>query len=164
VTVSLVVAVAQNGVIGRDGDLPWRLPDELKHFRRVTRGKAVLMGRRTWESLPQRPLRGRLNVVLTRRPDYVAEGATVVADLEAGLAAAADAGLEAAVIGGASLYAEALGRADVLYLTRVEAEVAGDVLLPPIDLDGGWTLEEEERHPADDRHAHAFRMQRWRRA
>lgn len=159
-TLSLVVAVADNGVIGRDGDLPWRLPDDLKHFRRCTLGKTVIMGRKTWESLPNGPLKRRLNVVVTRQPDYEAEGALVVSSFEEALHAEGD---DKVVIGGASLYGEALARADVLHVTHVEAEVEGDTFFPEVDW-ATWTVTEESRHEADERHAHAFRMVEYRRA
>lgn len=154
---SVIAAVADNGVIGRDGRLPWHLPDEMRHFRRVTLGKAVVMGRLTWESL-RRPLRDRLNLVVTSRDGWTAEGAERAGSLDDALAQARAAGHEeAVVIGGARLYAEAVPRADRLYLTHVEAEVEGDVRFPPIDLTA-WTPTHEERHARDERHAFAFRM------
>lgn len=159
-TLGLVVAVSDNGVIGRDGDLPWRLPDEMKHFRRCTLGKTVIMGRKTWESLPRRPLKKRQNVVVTRQPGYEAEGATVVSSFEEALSTEGD---EKVVIGGASLYAEALARADVLYVTHVEAVIEGDTFFPPVDW-AAWEPTDEARHEADERHAHAFRMVEYRRA
>lgn len=159
-TLGLVVAVSDNGVIGRDGDLPWRLPDEMKHFRRCTLGKTVIMGRKTWESLPRRPLKKRHNVVVTRQPGYEAEGATVVSSFEEALSTEGD---EKVVIGGASLYAEALARADVLYVTHVEAVIEGDTFFPPVDW-AAWKPTDEARHEADERHAHAFRMVEYRRA
>ena len=158
----LIAALAQNGVIGRDGDLPWRLPDDLKHFKRRTLGHPVVMGRRTWESL-RRALPGRLNLVLSRRDGYLAEGASVVGSLAEALELAREAETGACfVIGGASLYAEALPRADALVLTHVEAVVPGDVLMPTFDRDA-WEVVSEEPHPADERHAHAFTVREYRR-
>ena len=166
---SLIVAVADNGVIGRDGELPWRLPDDMKHFRRVTLGKAVIMGRRTWESLPNGPLKRRLNVVVTRRDGYLAEGAVTAGSLDEAIEAAARGTLdggpieEAVIIGGASLYAEALPRADVMWVTHVQAVVEGDVLFPEVDW-AAWRATEEVAHPTDARHAHPFRAVRYERA
>lgn len=128
---AIIAAVARNGVIGRDGALPWHLPEDLAHFRRVTAGCAVIMGRRTWESLPSRfrPLPGRHNIVVTRRPDWRPDGATVAADLDAAIAAAGDAP-RAFVIGGARLFAAALPRARELLLTEIDADAGGDVRFP----------------------------------
>ena len=130
-SVALVVARAANGVIGRDGGLPWYLPADLKHFRALTLGRPVVMGRRTFESIG-RPLPGRHNIVLTRDPAWTAAGATVVGDLAAALAAAGD-GPEAMIIGGAAVYAAALPLATCVYLTEVDAAPAGDTVLPPFD-------------------------------
>jgi dihydrofolate reductase len=145
--VSLVAAVAANGVIGRDGDLPWRIPADLRHFKAVTMGKPVIMGRRTWQSIG-RPLPGRRNIVISRDPAFAAAGAEVVASLEAALAAAADAN-EAMVIGGGEVYAAALPRADRLYLTEVHLAVDGDVHFPKIDR-AAWRETAREDHPAAD--------------
>ena len=153
VKLSLIVAAARNGVIGRRNQLPWRLPDDLKRFKAVTMGKPVIMGRKTWESIG-RPLPGRLNIVVTRQPDYRAEGASVAHSLGDALAAAG-AAEEVMVIGGAELYAAALPRAEVLHLTRVEADVEGDAFLPAIDW-SQWRLVSAEPHPFDDKHALAF--------
>jgi len=150
---SLVAAVAENRVIGRGGGLPWRLPDELAHFKRTTLGKPVLMGRHTFVSLG-RPLPGRRNVVLSRRPGFAAAGAEIAPDLAAALALVASAP-EAMVIGGAALYREALPRAGRIYLTRVYASPAGDVCFPQLDL-AEWRETLVAEHAADDRHAHAF--------
>ena len=152
---SLVVARARNGVIGRDNALPWRLPADLAYFKRVTMGHPVIMGRRTWESIG-RPLPGRLNIVVSRNRDYQAPGATVVGSLGEAWQAAGDAG-EACVIGGTSLFAEALPQADRIHLTEVEADVPGDTWFPPFDR-GEWVEREVERHARDDRHEHPFRI------
>jgi len=153
VTVSVIVAAAENGVIGRAGALPWRLSEDLKRFKRLTVGHPVVMGRKTWESLG-RALPGRRNLVVSRSPGYAAAGAEVFSSLDEALAACAGEG-EVFVIGGAALYAEALPRADRLYLTRVHAAVEGDVTFPEID-PADWTLISEESHEADARHDHAF--------
>ena len=158
--VALVVAIARNGVIGRDNALPWRLPDEMAHFRRVTMGKPVVMGRRTWESLGK-PLAGRANIVLTSQPDYEAPGGTVVHSLDEAWAAAGNAE-EACVIGGASLYAEALPIAEVIHLTEVDADVEGDTRFPSFDR-REWTQTEVAKHAADARHPYPFRILELRR-
>lgn len=150
---SLIGAVAENGVIGAKGALPWRLPDELAHFKRTTLGKPVLMGRRTFESLG-RPLPGRTNVVLTRASDFRPAGVEVAHDLDAALSRVPDAP-EVMVIGGAAVYAAALPRADRIYLTRVRAEPEGDVFFPDLD-PSDWRESLVLEHPADARHAHAF--------
>ncbi len=130
--IALVVAVAANGVIGKDGGLPWRIPADLRWFKSVTMGKPVVMGRKTWDSLPRRPLPGRANVVVTRDAGWSAEGAIRAGSLDAAVAAASGAP-EIAVIGGATIYAEALPRADRLYWTEVHAAPEGDTLMPIFD-------------------------------
>jgi dihydrofolate reductase len=154
---SLVVAVARNGVIGRDNGLPWRLPADLAHFKRVTMGLAVIMGRRTYESIGK-ALPGRLNIVVSRDRGYGAPGCTVVPSLEAAWAAAGGA-KEACVIGGTSLFEEALANADVIHLTEVEADVTGDTFFPRFDR-SQWREVELGRHPADERHAYPLRFVR----
>ncbi len=142
----IIVAVAENGIIGRDGQLPWRLPEDLKHFKRTTVGHAIIMGRRTWDSLG-RPLPRRQNIVVTRQPGYVAEGAEVAGSLDAALALVhADDELPF-VIGGACLYAEALDRASVMHLTEVHARPEGDTSFPSYD-EQAWR--ETDRRPGDD--------------
>ena len=150
--VTLVVAVADNGVIGRDGTLPWRLPDDLKRFKQTTLGKPVLMGRKTWDSIG-RPLPGRRNIILSTRPGFTAAGADVFPTLDAALHACAGEP-EVMVIGGAEIYRVALPLATRIHLTRVHAAPEGDTFLElPLD---GWRELSREDHPADDRHAHPF--------
>jgi dihydrofolate reductase len=139
---TFVVARARNGVIGRDGRLPWKLPSDLKLFRQLTLGRPVIMGRRTWESLGIRPLPGRHNLVITRQLDYEAEGALVVHSLVAALAAARklaeqDGADEIAIIGGGQIFAEALAadQVDRVYLSEVEIEADGDTVMPAFDRD-----------------------------
>ena len=151
--VSLLAAVADNGVIGRDNGLPWRLPDDLKHFKALTLGKPVLMGRRTFESIG-RPLPERTNLVLTRAPDWSFPGVVVVGSLAAALERAATEP-ELIVIGGAQLYALALPLASRIYLTRVHARVAGDTTFPALD-EAQWHVLKAQAHPADARHAYAM--------
>ncbi len=150
---SLIAAIAANGVIGRGNDLPWRLPDDLKRFKRLTVGHTVLMGRRTFESIG-RPLPRRRSLVLSRNPGFRPEGVEVFADLDAALRACAG-NDEVFVIGGRGVYEAAMHRADRLCLTDVEAEVEGDVHFPEIDR-SRWNLVSEEHHAADDRHELAF--------
>jgi dihydrofolate reductase len=154
--VALIVAAADNDVIGRDNHLPWHLPDEFRHFKRTTLGHHVIMGRRTWESQGCKPLPKRTNVVVTSQPGYVAEDARVAASLHEALELARAAGDEEAfVIGGTRLFAEALPLADRLYLTRVHAEPEGDTVFPSFDADD-WRVVAREEHAADARHEHAF--------
>lgn len=152
---TLVVAVARNGVIGRNNHLPWRLPDEIAYFKRVTMGHPVVMGRRTWESIGK-PLAGRENIVVTSQRDYRAPGATVVHSLDEAWKVAGGAD-EVCVIGGTSLFAETLPVADRIHYTEVEADVEGDTYFPPFDR-GQWTEREVERHPADARHEYPYRI------
>lgn len=154
--IALIAAAADNDVIGRNNDLPWRLPDEFRHFKRKTLRHHVIMGRRTWESQGAKPLPDRVNVVVTSQRDYVAEGARVVGSLDEALELArAEGEDEAFVIGGTALFAEALPIADRMYLTRVHAEPEGDTRFPSFDADD-WRVIEREEHAADARHAYAF--------
>jgi dihydrofolate reductase len=151
--VALVVALADNGVIGRGGTLPWHLPDDLKHFKSVTLGKPLLMGRRTFESIGK-PLPGRRNLVLSRGTPALPEGVEAVANIDVALALASGAA-ELCVIGGAAVFAALLPVAARIYLTRVHGEVTGDVYFPPWDA-AGWRETERSEHPADARHAYAM--------
>ena len=154
-TVSLVVAASKNNVIGRDGELPWHLPEDLRHFRRITTGKPVIMGRKTFESIG-RPLPDRHNIVMTRDPDYAAEGCDVVESVAEALDVAGDAD-EVMVIGGGQVYRDFLPRADRIYMTRVQAEVQGDTRFPRIE-GNAWRLVSAEHHAADEKHEFAFEM------
>lgn len=161
--VTLVVGVAENGVIGRDGGMPWRLSSDLRRFKATTMGKPVVMGRKTWESLPKRPLPGRHNVVVTRDPAYRAEGATVAGSLDEALAIARGEGAEeACVIGGGEIYAAALPLADTLDVTHVLADIDGDTLFPAID-SALWRAVSSEDHPAGEKDSHATRHVVYRR-
>ena len=151
--VSLIVAMTPLGVIGRDNDLPWRLPDDLKRFKALTMGKPVIMGRRTWDSIG-RPLPGRTSIVLSRSARFMPQGAIVVPDLERALDAAGAVD-EAFVIGGAQVYALALPFAQRLYLTLVHGDVPGDARFPTVDPQQWREIERSER-PADERHAFAM--------
>ena len=123
--------MAQNRVIGRDNRLPWKLPADLHYFRRVTFGKPVVMGRKTFESIGK-PLDGRVNIVVTRDPDYQTPGCIIAHSLKDALSAAAGAA-EIMIIGGANIYSQALSIADRIYLTLIRQDIAGDTVFPPID-------------------------------
>jgi len=153
--ITLIAAVANNGVIGRDGDLPWRLPDDLKAFKRLTLGNPVVMGRKTWESIG-RPLPERRNVVMTRSDDYQTPGADVVHGASEALELL-DGVDEVMIIGGGAIYRQFLGRADRIYLTEVDADIEGNVTFPDFDR-SEWIEVAREHHPADDRHEHAFTL------
>ncbi|MGU3385865.1 dihydrofolate reductase [Methylobacterium sp. D53M] len=157
--VSLVAAVARNGVIGRDNGLAWHLSSDLKRFKALTMGKPMLMGRRTWDSIG-RPLPGRRTLVLTRDTGFRAEGVETLHDWDSALAAA---GAELMVVGGAEIYALALPHADRLHLTEVEAEPAGDVRFPAFDR-ARFRETFREAHPAGPRDEHAFAFVDWERA
>ncbi len=157
--VSLIAAVAENGVIGRAGALPWSLPADLRHFRTLTTGHHVVMGRRTHDSIG-RALPERANLVLTHRPDSLAPGCRAVTSFDEALQLARDAGeSEIFVIGGAELYALALPRADRVYLTRVAATIDGDVRFPALD-PALWREVSRETRPPDERNAHALAFTR----
>ena len=129
--ISIIVAVAENGVIGTGNRLPWHLPDDLRRFKALSLGKPIVMGRRTFDSIGK-PLPGRTNIVVSRRPGLAIEGTVVSASLDAALAAAG-AVPEVVVIGGADIFRQVLPRTDVVHLTRVHARIAGDVLFPELD-------------------------------
>jgi len=183
VQLALIWAMARNGVIGRDNALPWRLPADMAYFRRTTVGHPVIMGRRTFESLPA-PLPRRLNIVVSRQPAYQPAASAnralsgpdrvdlprvrVASDLDSALALAdahaRESGADTVfVIGGAALYRAALPRASVLHVTRVEADVPGDVHFPEVDW-SRWRCVETETHPSDAQHAWPFSISRWVRA
>lgn len=146
-TVTIIAALSRNRVIGRGNRLPWHISDDLKRFKKLTLGHAVIMGRRTYESIG-RPLPGRDNVVVTRSPDFSAPGCRVVHTFEAALAAVSGAG-EVFVIGGAQIYASALPLADRLQLTEVDAEIDGDAYFPDFDR-SSWRETTRESHSTQD--------------
>jgi dihydrofolate reductase len=159
-TFALVAAVASNGVIGAGNALPWRLPADLRHFRALTTGHTVVMGRKTWESLPH-ALPARQNIVVTRQSAYRAEGARVVATLEAALAAATFPP-PVFCIGGGEIYREALPLADAVYVTDVEHAFDGDTTFPPLDPDE-WHATTRERHLPDTADGLAYTFVTYRR-
>ena len=158
---SLVVAADERGGIGRDGGLPWHLPEDLKRFKALTMGKPMVMGRRTWDSIG-RPLPGRRSIVVSRQPGLAIAGADVAGSLGEALRLAGEVP-EVCVIGGAELYRAALPLADVIHLTRVHAEVAADTFLPALDA-SEWQVVAREDRAADERHAHPFSFIELRRA
>jgi dihydrofolate reductase len=153
-----VVAVARNGVIGRNGGLPWRIPSDLKRFKEITMGKPVIMGRKTWDSLPRRPLPGRLNIVISTNPDFEAAGAMVVGDADAALSLAQqEKAEEIAVIGGAAIFDMFMPSVDRLYLTEVDLAPQGDVWFPPFD-PAEWTEISREHHAQEPGDNAAFTL------
>jgi dihydrofolate reductase len=160
--ISMIAAMAQDRVIGLDNQMPWHLPADLAHFKRVTLGKPVLMGRKTFESIG-RPLPGRRNLVISRNPDYRADGVEVIDSVEAALALLADSDVaELMVIGGGHLYGQLLPRADRLYLTRIDLAVEGDTRFPAFD-EGDWSCIERELHQPDEKNPHLYCFETWQR-
>ena len=163
--VSLIAAVAANGVIGKDNDLIWSLRDDMAFFKATTKGHHVIMGRKNWESIPERfrPLPGRPNIVLSRDATYIAEGATCLTSLQAALEKAGETGEdEAFIIGGAQIYGLALdsGVVDTMYLTHVEREYEGDTFFPEF-AEADWKAQPLFRHVADERNEAPFTVQRY---
>lgn len=154
---SILVAMSNGRVIGREGQLPWRLSADLQRFKRLTMGHPIIMGRKTFESIG-RPLPGRQSIVISRQPDFHAEGVQVANDLHDALRIAGNASNEVFVIGGAQIYALALPFADRLYITLVEADIGGDTYFPDWNSQQ-WQLVEETWHPADAKNAYATRFQ-----
>lgn len=147
-TVTIVVAYGENRVIGRDNDLPWHLPEDLKHFKAVTMGKPILMGRKTFESIG-RPLPGRLNVVITRNSSWISDGVRVVGSLPAAIKMGLKKNKEVCIIGGAQIYTEAMqaNLVDKLEITRVHSSPRGDAFFPSFN-ENKWRLSAEETFPA----------------
>ncbi|ASJ97812.1 MULTISPECIES: type 3 dihydrofolate reductase [Shewanella] len=144
--IAMIAAMANNRVIGKDNQMPWHLPEDLRHFKQMTLGKPVVMGRKTFESIG-RPLPGRHNIVVSRQADLVIEGVTCVTSFEQAKEVVKGCD-ELVVIGGGQLYAELLPQADILYLTEINLDVAGDTHFPEWD-DGSWRLLQSESHIND---------------
>jgi dihydrofolate reductase len=151
--ISIVVAVSTNNFIGVDGELPWRISDDLKRFKALTMGKPIVMGRLTWESIG-RPLPGRQNIVITRQAGFLADGCDVVASPAAALGAAGDA-TEIMIIGGSQIYDLFFPKAGRLHVTRVQTEIDGDAFFPAIN-EADWELVDSESHEASDANEYAF--------
>ena len=150
---SIIVAAAANGVIGRDNQLPWHLPADLRHFKQTTMGKPILMGRKTWESIG-RPLPGRTNIVITRDSDYSAAGCVVVNSIDAAMEAAGSQD-EIMVIGGAELYRQVLPRTDSVYLTRIHEDFEGDTVFPELNTSEWREVERADQQP-DENNPHDY--------
>jgi dihydrofolate reductase len=154
--IALVVAVSRNGVIGSAGGLPWHISSDLKLFKAITLGKPIIMGRKTWESLPRKPLPGRLNIVVTRQADFVAEGAQIASDANAALEIATEGQPdEIAVIGGGEIYKMFLSLANRVYRTDVNLEVDGDTYFPALD-PKQWSETSSESHPQTEKDSASF--------
>ena len=154
--VSAVVAASDNNVIGKDGGLPWHVSSDLKLFKEITMGKPVIMGRRTWESLPKQPLPGRRNIVITRNPDYAAEGADVAGSIHEALAMCGGEP-EVSIIGGGQVYEQAMDRTDRIYLTRIHLTVDGDTFLPELP-ENEWQEVERREFEKGERDDAAFTL------
>ena len=148
----MIVAHADNRIIGKDNDMPWHLPADLAYFKQTTLGKPVIMGRKTFESIG-RPLPGRKNIVITRNADYQAEGVEVVSSVDAALALTQGVE-EVMVIGGGAIYQHCLPAADKLYITHIEANIAGDTQFPAYDIEKDWQLIESKVRDADEKNAY----------
>ncbi|MGY3857445.1 type 3 dihydrofolate reductase [Aeromonas veronii] len=160
--ISMIAAMARDQVIGKDNQMPWHMPADLAHFKRVTLGKPVLMGRKTFESIG-RPLPGRRNLVISRNPDYRADGVEMVDSVEAALSRLQEEGIEELmVIGGGYLYGQLLPRADRLYLTRIDLVVEGDTCFPTFS-DADWVRLESEPHDPDEKNPHPYCFETWQR-
>ena len=158
--VSLVVAAARNGVIGLGGKIPWRLPDDQRFFKKLTIGHCVVMGRKTFDSLP-RPLSDRKTLVLSRQAHGPGDGVEYWTDLASALdRARAEGFAECFIAGGEAVYLEAMSIADRIYLTRIDATPEGDTHFPEID-EANWKCIARESHPIDERHAHSFTFETW---
>lgn len=156
--ISLIAAMDKNSVIGKNNDLPWHLPDDMKYFMQNTMGRPVIMGRKNFDSIPPkyRPLPGRTNILLTRQKDFASEGILVAHDPNQALdLAAAENPSEVFIIGGAEIYSLFLKQADFLYLTEIDAQVEGDTFFPPVNPEE-WEEIKRVHHPSDDRHAYSF--------
>ena len=158
-SITLIVAAAENHVIGREGGLPWHLPLDLRFFKETTMGHALIMGRRTWESF-NGSLPGRRTIVLSRNDDLLLEGAEVANSLDSALEMAGEG--DVFIAGGGEIYSMALPLADRILMTRVHAEVEGDATFPEIDADD-WSMTESNRHESDDENCHACTFETWMR-
>lgn len=160
-TISLIVAASLNNAIGKNNDLLWKLPNDMKHFKNVTWAMPIIMGRKTFDSMAGKPLNGRLNIVITRQQDWKAEGAVKVDSLYKALEIVQQNNYkEVFFIGGGEIYKAALSIADRVYLTRVEAEIEGDTFFPELN-STNWQLIEDNPHPSDAKHAYSYRFQVW---
>ena len=153
--ISMIAAMANNRVIGKDNQMPWHLPADLKHFKQVTIGKPVIMGRKTYESIGK-ALPGRENIVISRKDDYQLNDACVVPNIEDALAVAEKTADEVMIIGGGAIYSEFLPKAEQLFLTFIDLEAEGDTRFPDWEMAGKWTELSREQHQADEKNAHNY--------
>ena len=161
--ISFVVAASENNVIGKNNQLVWNLPKDMKFFKNVTWGMPVIMGRKTFESLDSKPLNGRKNIVITRRPGWKADGVSVANSVDAAIALAAEMNYkEVFIIGGGEIFMLAYEKANKIYITRVHAELEGDTYFPVIEKND-WKLVINVDNPADEKHAYPFSFQMWER-
>lgn len=152
--VSIIVAMSENRVIGRDGDLPWHISTDLKRFKQITTGHTVIMGRKTYESVGK-PLPNRTNIVITRQLNYNPAGVSIAASLDNAMKSAEESEDEIFIIGGGEIYKQAVEKSHRLYLTIIQAEIEGDTFFPEIN-EEEWKVVEEERHPADKKNDYPF--------
>jgi dihydrofolate reductase len=161
-TISLIVAAAKNNAIGKDGKLPWHLPNDMKHFKNITWGMPIVMGRKTFESLGK-PLRGRKNIVITRQPGWKADGVITVKNIEDAMFVVKEADAkEVMVIGGGEIYKTLFEKARRIYLTRVEAEPEADTFFPSLKPEE-WHLMSQQNYEADEKNAYNYSFQTWER-
>lgn len=160
--ISLIVAAAENNAIGKDNQLLWHLPNDLKFFKNTTWGMPVIMGRKTYESF-NKPLPGRYNIVITRQAGWTGDGAVAVSNLNAAMTKAAETNCrEIFVIGGGEIYQQAFSLAEKIYLTRVNATLEADTFFPALD-ENDWQLVSSQEHAADEKHKYAYSFQTWER-
>jgi dihydrofolate reductase len=166
-SLTLIAAMSRNRVIGRGGALPWRMPADMRRFKQRTMGSAVIMGRKTWDTMHGKALPGRTNIVITRDVAFAADGAVIAHDIVSAIHAAHAAHADVAevfIVGGSEIYRLALPRADRIDLTVIDADIGdGDAFFPAFEQDASWRLAAEESHPADERHAHAFAFRTYER-
>ena len=159
--IAIVVAADENNVIGKDNQLPWHLPADLRHFKHLTMGHPILMGRKTFESIGK-PLPGRTSIVITRQPDYEAEGCVVAHSLEEAIELATQQDEKVCIIGGAEIFKQALAVADTLYFTRIHAIFDGDTFFPEIS-EQAWEQVSAERHQPDEKNKYSYTFKEYRR-
>jgi dihydrofolate reductase len=160
--ISIIVAAATNNAIGKDGKMPWHLPNDLKHFKNITWAMPVIMGRKTFESIGK-PLPGRKNIVITRQPSWTAPGVVAVKSIEDALFIAKEAdAAEAMIVGGGEIYKAVMDKAKRIYMTRVDAAPEGDTFFPAINADQ-WCLVSQQRHEADEKNDYNHSFETWER-
>ncbi len=158
--ISHIVAASENNVIGKNNALAWHLPNDMKYFKNTTWGMPVIMGRKTYNTF-NKPLPGRINIVITRQQDWVADGVFSAPDLESAIQKAANTNCkEVFIIGGGEIYRQSMGKADRIYMTRVHAVIDGDTFFPVIDGED-WTEVSHEDFPADEKHGYAYSFEVW---